>query len=379
MPVHPRHSILALRPGPPLVPSPTPLRRPATTFIRRPLRPEDQDAQRRQDELGRARLALPGLVRRRDSAEVAHVAAAVNRRVAVQHLAPFPRARQANPVPQTRHGRQVRDHHQLIEVLGVLAQEGHHAVQVVRAVYPMKAVGVVVRFPEGRLRQVQLVQVLDELLQTAMIRPGLQQPPIQFGVGIPFGGLAEFPAHEQQLLARKEPLIPQQCPQVREPPPIIARHPAQQRALAVHHLVVGQRQDEILVMVIEHREREIVLMVLPMNRVVAEITERVMHPAHVPLERETQSAHIRRTRHLRPGSGLFGDGHHARKLGVGEVIELADELDGFQVLAPAVLVGNPLRPGAANSRGKASRPPRPPAGRPRESGRTRTAHWPAGS
>ena len=175
-----------------------------------------------------------------------------------------------------------------------------------------------------------------------MIRSGLQELPVQLSVGIPFRGLAELPAHEQQLLPREHPLIPEQQPQVRKPPPIIARHPAQQRALAVHHLVVGERQDEILVMVIEHREREFVLMVLPMNRVVAEITERVVHPAHVPLKREAQPAQIGRPRHLWPGGGLFGDSHHAWKLGVREVVELPDEINGFEILAPAELVGDPL-------------------------------------
>ena len=54
-----------------------------------------------------------GLSRRRHAAEVAHVAAAINRRVAVQHFAPFARARQADPVLQPRHRRQIQDHHQL--------------------------------------------------------------------------------------------------------------------------------------------------------------------------------------------------------------------------------------------------------------------------
>ena len=175
-----------------------------------------------------------------------------------------------------------------------------------------------------------------------MIGSGLQQLPLEFAVRIPFRGLAELAAHEQKLLAGEHPLVAQQRPQVCEPPPVVARHPAQQRPLAMHHLIVGQRQDEVLVMVIEHREREVVLVVFPMDRVVAEVAERVVHPAHVPLEGEAQPAQIRRARHLRPGGGLLGDGHHARELGVRQVVELADEVDGLEVLAPAVLVGNPL-------------------------------------
>src|ERR1035441_5474779 len=95
-------------------------------------------------------------------------------------------------------------------------------------------------------------------------------------------------------------------------------------------------------MVVEHREGEVVLMVLAMNRVVAEVEERVMHPAHVPLEREAQSAQVGWTRYLWPGGGLFGNGHHAGEFSVREGIELADEINGLKVLAPAILVGNPL-------------------------------------
>ncbi len=75
-----------------------------------------------------------------------------------------------------------------MEVLGVLAQKGQHAVLVVRAINPMKAVQVVVRLPESRLRRVELVQVLDELLQAAMVRSGLQQPPLQLAIRIPLAG-----------------------------------------------------------------------------------------------------------------------------------------------------------------------------------------------
>jgi hypothetical protein len=73
-----------------------------------------------------------------------------------------------------------------MEVFRILAQERKHAIRVVRVIDPMEAIQVVVGFPEGGLRQVQLVEVLDEPLQAAMIRPGLQQPPLEFAISVPF-------------------------------------------------------------------------------------------------------------------------------------------------------------------------------------------------
>src|ERR1035441_2923380 len=197
-------------------------------FVCGSLRSEDQNAERRQDEFCRAGLVVAGLLRRRHPAAVAHVAPALNRRVAVQQLAPLARARQPHPVLRSRDRSQIRDHHQFMEVFRILAQERKHAVCMVGVVDPMEAIQVVVGLPEGGLRQVQLVEVLDEPLQAAMIRPGLQQLPLEFAVSVPFVGLAEFAAHEQKLLAGKQPLIPQQRPQVCKSPPIVARHPAQQ-------------------------------------------------------------------------------------------------------------------------------------------------------
>ena len=115
-----------------------------------------------------------------------------------------------------------------------------------------------------------------------------------------------------------------------------------QRAFAVNDLVVRERQHEIFVVMIEHRERQVVLMIFAVDRLVLEITERVVHPAHVPFEREAESADVGRTRHLRPGGGFLGDGHHAGKFRVRDVIEFLQKLDRLQIFAAAKLVRNPL-------------------------------------
>ena len=67
-----------------------------------------------------------------------------------------------------------------------------------------------------------------------------------------------------------------------------------------------------------------------------------MHPAHVPLVAEAQPALIDGARHLRPGGRLLGDGDDAGMGAVGARVEGLEEGDGFQVLAAAMDVGDPL-------------------------------------
>jgi hypothetical protein len=60
------------------------------------------------------------------------------------------------------------------------------------------------------------------------------------------------------------------------------------------------------------------------------------------LSAEAESAEVGRTRDHAPGGGFLGDGGDPGVLGVDEVVELAQELDGLEVLLAAVLVGEPL-------------------------------------
>ena len=49
---------------------------------------------------------------------------------------------------------------------------------------------------------------------------------------------------------------------------------------------------------------------------VLQVLQRVVHPAHVPLEAEAEAAEIRRPRHHRPGRGFLGDGLHVGMIAV---------------------------------------------------------------
>jgi hypothetical protein len=53
--------------------------------------------------------------------------------------------------------------------------------------------------------------------------------------------------------------------------------------LAVHHFVVGDGQDEVLGIGIDQPEAHLVVVVGAVHRVVLDVMQGVVHPAHVPL------------------------------------------------------------------------------------------------
>ncbi len=138
------------------------------------------------------------------------------------------------------------------------------------------------------------------------------------------------------------PHVAEQRPQAGELPPLVAGHLAQQRALAVHDLVVRERQHVVLGERVHHRERQLVVVVLPVDRVMLHVAERVVHPAHVPLEAEPEAAQVHRPGDARPGGGLLGDHHDPGHALVAGGVDLLQERDRVEVLPPAERVGRPL-------------------------------------
>ena len=68
----------------------------------------------------------------------------------------------------------------------------------------------------------------------------------------------------------------------------------------------------------------------------------VVHPAHVPLEVEAQSALAHRVGHLGPGGGLLGDHQHVRVGGEDGGVQLLQEVHRFQIFVAAVDIGHPV-------------------------------------
>ncbi len=110
----------------------------------------------------------------------------------------------------------------------------------------------------------------------------------------------------------------------------------------MHHLVVGEHGDEVLGVLVEHAESQVVLVPLAVDRLLAEVPQGVVHPAHVPLVVEAQAAARRRPAHLGERGALLGDHRDAGIVVVDQVVHPPQEIDRLQVLAAAVAVGNPL-------------------------------------
>ena len=84
------------------------------------------------------------------------------------------------------------------------------------------------------------------------------------------------------------------------------------------------------------------MVVLAVHRVLGDVLEGVVHPAHVPLEAEAQPAGLRGTGDAGEGGGLLRDHHDARGALVRGGGRLLQERDVLEVLAAAVAVGHPL-------------------------------------
>lgn len=53
--------------------------------------------------------------------------------------------------------------------------------------------------------------------------------------------------------------------------------------------IVGEREDKVLVIVIHHGEAHLAVVILAMHRIRCLIFQRIVHPAHIPLETKAQS------------------------------------------------------------------------------------------
>ena len=154
----------------------------------------------------------------------------------------------------------------------------------------------------------------------------------------PLDVLADLVAHKVELAAGVGHLVESERAQTGELTPLVARHAGDERALAVDDLVVGKRQHEVLVELVHRGEREHAVVARAPREVSLHVVQGVVHPAHVPLEVEAQSAVLGRIGHERPGSGLLGDHHDVGVELAHGGVRLADEGRGVEVLLGTELV-----------------------------------------
>ncbi len=129
---------------------------------------------------------------------------------------------------------------------------------------------------------------------------------------------------------------------VRELAPLVARHLVQQRAFSVHDLVMRERQDEMLREGVYERERDQMMVMAPVDRIERHVAQRVVHPPHVPLEVKAEPAQVNGAADTGVRRRFLGHHEHALKVVADRPVELLQELDRFDVLAPAILIRGPL-------------------------------------
>ena len=134
---------------------------------------------------------------------------------------------------------------------------------------------------QRRQRAIEPVEIADQGLDAGIFLL-LEQMPVKRAIVAPFAFLAELAAHEHQLLAGMCEHKAVIGAQVRKALPVVAGHPPQDRALAVDDFIMRQRQDEILRKCVVQAEQDVAVMILAVDRILADVIQRVVHPAHIP-------------------------------------------------------------------------------------------------
>src|SRR5205823_14391248 len=134
------------------------------------------------------------------------------------------------------------------------------------SVDPGKPLALTIELIEGRRRAIEPIEVAHQALHSGM-ETVVEALPVEPDIVVPLALLAELAAHEQELLAGMRPHEGEIGPQIGKALPAVARHSADQRALAVDDLVMRDRQDEIFVESVEEAKGQIVVMVFAVDRI----------------------------------------------------------------------------------------------------------------
>src|SRR5260370_16887032 len=168
---------------------------------------------------------------------------------------------------------------------------------------PFEAGILAIELVQRRHCPVKPVEITHESLNTGRGWV-LEKMPIERMVMPPLALLTELAAHEQELLARMTEHEPVIGAQIGKALPLIARHAAENRTLTVHDFVVGQRQDEVFEEGVMQTENDLAVMILAVDRILADVFKHLLHPSHIPLLTTSETTplhftqpHCPRTRH----------------------------------------------------------------------------------
>ena len=154
--------------------------------------------------------------------------------------------------------------------------------------------------------------------------------------------MAEFVAHEVELFAGVRVLECIGEAEVCKFLPVVTWHLAEHGTFAVYHFVMAENLYEIFRISIDHAEGELVVVVLAVDGLVLDVAEEVIHPAHVPLVVEAETALLWRTRDARETRRFFGNEDCMRREATHDAVQVLQEFDGVIIDVATVFVRNPL-------------------------------------
>ena len=238
----------------------------------------------------------------------------------------------------TRHRCQV--HHDDGMRSAVKARVRQHRLPFVGDIDPRESRRIMIMPPQTGLGAIQRACRCHERLQSSAHRI-LEQTPFETGIMIPFTPGPQLRSHEKYRLARTRDRVADQRAQIGHALPFVARHLAKQGALHVHHFIVRQRIHKPLAVLVHHRERQFIVRPLPEKRIHLVVVQGVVHPPHVPLEGEAQSAISDGVCYPRPCGAFLGNRHHTRMQRVHRVIELFEKCHRVQVFPSTQSIAQP--------------------------------------
>ena len=215
---------------------------------------------------------VSGDLLRLDAAEIADIRSAIDGAVGVHSFDPSATARNAEAKALAHHRREVADDQYGRGSLAALAEVGQHALRRIGGFDPFESGRLAVEAVKRRQRPVDVVEVAHQQMDAAMGCIG-EQVPVQRLIVVPFALLAKLAAHEQQLLSRVGPHEREIGPEIRKFLPAVARHLAEQGSLAVHDLIMAERQDEILREGVDQAEGQIVVVMPAVDRILGDVRQ----------------------------------------------------------------------------------------------------------
>ena len=173
-----------------------------------------------------------------------------------------------------------------------------------------------------------------------------QELPVQLRFVIPLVFLGKFLTHEEQLFARMRHHVSQKSTVRSEAFRIVLPvHLLEHGAFSVDDFIVGDGENIVFGEAVEEGERELIVIERPIDGVQRDVAEHVVHPAHVPLEVEAESADVGGLGDQRPCGGFLCDHENIRIAGERCLVEVAQEFHCLQILVAAVDVGTPFAVG----------------------------------